>query len=581
MNCGVLADLPAAVVAPSTAERAGGSRRRFVLALLAVGAHSALAGDQRTPPRAPAPGGETTLVILNGRIWTGDPLRPRAQAVAVVGERISAVGSDAEIRAVLTPATQVIDANDRTVLPGLIDAHFHILNLADREAPLNLRFVASRRELIRLVAEAATEASPGSWVLGEGWDERKWGGGLPSKEWIDQATPRNPVWLTRALGGAGLANSLALRAAGIAGSAAEPRESGIVRDRAGEPTGLIRGGPMRLVDGVLLEPDRQRAEHDATALMQALLRLGVTSVHHSGNWKELLVLRALRRDDRLRVRIYAAVPLPSWERLRDFVAGHGRGDAWLSWGGLKLFGHSWTTGPSSVRNGKLERYSVQPTAEEAYEWFAGASKAGLQIMVHAGGIEHLRFFDRVRAEQGLVDPRFRIEHAHNVSPDERAVYARAGVIASVQPSLLSHFEDRTRAGAPAPRYLFSCRELLEAGVRIVFGSDAITASRLISPFESIQLALRRPGPDGRELTLAECLRALTSDAAYAEFAEAAKGSIEPGKLADIVVLDRDLFASKVADLGETEVAVTVVGGRIAYTRPSGLGAGVGVRRRAD
>lgn len=528
-------------------------------ALLACAVHPALAGA------------DVTLAIVNARVWTGDPRRPRAQAVAMAGERIAAVGSDAEIRSLLSPSTRVVDARDRTVMPGLIDAHFHMLGLVEDESSFTLRFVASRREFVSLVAEAAAKAPPGSWVLGEGWDERKWGGALPSKDWIDQATPKNPVWLTRVLGGAGLANSLALRAAGI--DQAQPRESGVVRDRAGNPTGLIRGGPMRFVDGALARPILQRSEQKASELMQALLERGVTSVHHSGNWKELLILQGLRRDGRLRVRVYAAVPLPSWERLRDFAAIEGRGDAWLSWGGLKLFGHKWTTQPNVMSNGRLYRFTVQPTAEEAYEWFAGATRAGFQIMVHAGDIDHLRFFDRVRAEQRLADPRFRIEHAHDVSPAELALYARAGVIASVQPSLLWHFDARTRAGLPPPLHLFPCRDLLEAGVHIAFGTDAITASRLMSPFESIQIALQRPGPDGRRLTLEECLRAHTLDAAYAERAEAVKGSIEPGKLADLVVLDRDLFAGGVEALAATKVEATVVGGRIAYERASAVGEG--------
>jgi predicted amidohydrolase YtcJ len=532
------------------------------VALLALGLHASIAG--RAP--AAAPGREATLAILNGRVWTADPGRPRAEAVAVAGDRILLVGSNDEIRALSGPSTTVVDAQGHTVLPGLIDAHFHILDLVERRGPPGLEFVASRREFVQDVAEAVAAAPPGSWVVGVGWDERKWGGALPSRAWIDPVTPRNPVWLIRKEGGAGLANSLALAAAGIEGARLELPPSGVVRDRSGAATGLLRGGAMRLVDAVLAAPERARAEASAIEVAQSLLRLGVTSVHHSGNWKELLVLDGLRRQGRLGVRVYAAVPLPAWERLRDFVAERGRGDPWLHWGGLKLFAHMWTTQPHAVRNGRLDRYAVQPTAEEAYAWFAGASRAGLQIMVHAGGIEHLRFFDRARSELHLADPRFRIEHAHDVAPDERALYAKAGVIASVQPVLLWHVDRSTEAGAPPPRHLFPCRELLDAGVRIAFGTDAITASRLTSPFRSIRIALERPGPDGRTLTLEQCLRAHTTDAAFAEFAEADKGTLEPGKLADVVVLDRDLFATHPKALDATEVTATVVGGQVAYRR---------------
>jgi predicted amidohydrolase YtcJ len=535
--------------------------RRAPVALLTLGLHSWIAGTA-----TPAPAGEATLAIVNARVFTADPRRPRAEAVAVAGDRILLVGSNDEIRALSKPSTSVIDAHGHTVLPGLIDAHFHILNLVERQAPLGLEFVASRSELVKEVAEAAAKAPPGSWVLGEGWDERKWGGALPSRAWIDAVTPRNPAWLVRHEGGAGLGNSLALAAAGIEDNRGEPPPNGVVRDPSGAPTGLLRGGAMRLVDAVLVAPERARAEGDAIGVAASLLRLGVTSVHHSGNWKELLVLEGLRQQARLPVRVYAAVPLPAWERLRDFVAEHGRGDEWLRWGGLKLFQHRWTTQPHSVRNGRMDRWEVQPTAEEAYAWFAGASRAGLQIMVHAGGIEHLRFFDRARSELGLADPRFRIEHAHDVGPAERALYAKAGVIASVQPTLLWHIDRATEAGAKPPRNLFPCRELLDSGVRIALGTDAITASRLTSPFRTIRLAMERPGPDGRTLTLEQCLRAHTADAAFAEFAESEKGALEPGKLADIVVVDRDLFASPTEALDATEVTVTVVGGRVAFRR---------------
>jgi hypothetical protein len=522
-------------------------------------------GVEATTAAPAGEAGKATLAVVNGRVWTGDPERPRAAAVAVAGDRILAVGSTAEIEALATRSTTLVDARGHTVLPGLVDAHFHVLDLVERRPLLNLRFVASREELVQLVAEAAAAAPPGGWVLGEGWDERKWGGALPTKAWIDGVTPRNPVWLTRTFGSAGLANTLALAAAGITG-ARDATPAGIARDGAGAPTGLLRGGALRLVDAALLAPDRERAERDAIAVSEKLLELGVTSVHHSGNWRELLVLDGLRRQGRLPVRVYAAVPLPSWERLRDFVAERGRGDDRLHWGGLKLFQHAWTKRPPAVANGRLDRYAVQPTETEAYAWFAGASRAGLQIMVHAGGIEHLRFFDRVRAELGLADPRFRIEHAHDVPPDELALYARAGVVASVQPVLLAHHDARTASGAPPPRHLFPCREMLDSGIRVVFGTDAITASPLTSPFRSIRIALERPGPDGRTLTLEQCLRAHTADAAFAERAEAEKGILAPGRLADLVVLDRDLFATRTPDLDATEVDATILGGRITRRR---------------
>jgi hypothetical protein len=207
---------------------------------------------------------------------------------------------------------------------------------------------------------------------------------------------------------------------------------------------------------------------------------------------------------------------------------------------------------------------VQPSADEVYGWFAGAARAGLQTMVHAGGLEILRIYERVGKQVKAGNPRFRIEHAHDVPPDWIALYASAGVIASAQPPLLAHIDDRTRGGAAPPRHLFPCRELLDAGVRIVLGTDAVTASPLTSPFEVLAEAVERPGPDGRRLTLEQALVAYTRDAAYAEFSEDVKGTLEAGKLADLVLLDRDIFAAPSAELRRARVRLTVIDGRIAH-----------------
>jgi predicted amidohydrolase YtcJ len=507
---------------------------------------------------------EATLAVVDALVWTGNPLQPRAQAVAVSGDRILAVGSNDEIRKLLRPATTVIEGNGRTVLPGLIDAHFHILDLPVAEQSVNLRFVVSKEQFADRVARQVAGAEPGAWIFGEGWDARKWGGELPSREWIDRVSPRNPVWLTAHLGAAGLANSAALRALGIDRSANEPPPGAIVRDPKGEPTGLIRGGPMWLVDDFFAERDREKAERNTARLMNELARIGLTSVHHTGSWAELLLLRKMHNSGKLRTRVYAGVQFQHWTRLRDYVAAHGRGDSWLHWGGLKIYQMGWSDKPHTVRDGRLDRYAVEPTADEAYEMFAGATRAGLQIMVHAGGYRVLKMFELVHDREHPKDPRFRIEHAHDIPSDWIALYTKAEVIASAQPPLLAHFDVRTRAGAAPPRHLFPCRELIEAGVKIAFGTDAVTASPLTSPFASIQMALERPGPDGSRITLEECLRAYTRDAAYAEFAETEKGAVEPGKLADLVLLDRDLFAIPVSRLSETKVRCTIIGGEVIF-----------------
>ena len=394
-------------------------------------------------------------------------------------------------------------------------------------------------------------------------------------------TPRHPVWLLNANGDSGLANSAALREAGIGRDTAEPPPEGIVRGPNGEPTGLIRGGPMWLMDRVLAEKISGPSGKKAEETMNRLAALGVTSVHHTGNWQELLIFQWLQKAGRLKTRIYAGVPLPAWVRMRDYAASHGRGDAWLHWGSLKLFKMTWTPGPAVDRTGRRDRWAVQPSADEVYGWFAGATQAGLQTMVHAGGYEVLKIYERISKELKPKDPRFRIEHAHDVPPEWIALYAAAGVIASVQPPLLTHIDDRTLAGVAPPRHLFPCRELLDAGVRIVLGTDAVTASPLLSPFEVLAEAVERPGPDGRRLTLEQALVAYTRDAAYAEFSEDMKGTLEPGKLADLILLDRDIFAAPITDLRQTQVRLTVVDGRIVHDldRPAGRATSRGLSGR--
>ncbi|MGZ5424645.1 MAG: amidohydrolase [Candidatus Aminicenantales bacterium] len=513
------------------------------------------------------------LAIRNAHVWTGDPNRPWAQAVAVAGGRILAVGANDDIGAWVGPSTRVVDGRGAALLPGLIDTHYHLLDLSTTggEVPLNLRFVAGREELVAILASQAQEVPEGTWIFGEGWDERKWGGELPSKAWIDRVTPRHPVWLLNAIGDSGLANSAALREAGIGRDTVEPPLEGIFRDRNRDPTGLIRGGPMWLMDRALAEKISGPAGNKAEVTMNRLAALGVTSVHHTGNWQELLIFQWLQTTRRLKTRIYVGVPLPAWVRMRDYAASHGRGDAWLHWGSLKLFKTTWTPGPAVDKAGRRDRWAVQPSADEVYGWFAGATQAGLQTMVHAGGYEVLKIYERISKELKPKDPRFRIEHAHDVPPEWIALYAAAGVVASVQPPLLAHIDDRTLAGVAPPRHVFPCRELLDAGVRIVLGTDAVTASPLLSPFEVLAEAVERPGPDGRRLTLEQALVAYTRDAAYAEFSEDMKGTLEPGKLADLILLDQDIFAAPITDLRQTQVRLTVVDGRIVHDldRPAG------------
>lgn len=478
---------------------------------------------------------DASIAVVNARVWTGDAGRPWAEAVAASGERILAVGSNAEIRALSGVSTRTVDGRGGLVTPGFIDSHIHLFafDRATPFPPIFLRFLRSRQEVAERVRAYAAKLPKGAWILGDGWMDAVWGGQLPSREWLDGLAPDHPVWLVNGDGNVGIANSAALRAAGM----------------AREMDSVIRGGPMGRMDAAIMERSRERDSRVVEEGIAKLIRTGVTSVQHNNGWPEFLLLQRLHEAGRLRLRVYSSPPLPGWQRLRDYIAAYGRGDAWLHWGGVKGFGVI--------------------TAQAYYPWVSGASRAGLQVMVHTGGNDELRtllgVFERVRREQNLRDARFRVEHAHDMPADAIPRMAQVGAIASWQPALLAHEDQRTAAGQPPPKNLFPCRALLNAGVKIAFGTDSSPwISGVIAPVESLEMALGRAAPDGTRITLDEALRAFTVDAAYAELAEKEKGSLEVGKLADFVLFDRDFSRGPVHGMSAAKVRMTVIGGQVAY-----------------
>uniref|UniRef100_Q01UR8 Amidohydrolase 3 n=1 Tax=Solibacter usitatus (strain Ellin6076) TaxID=234267 RepID=Q01UR8_SOLUE len=467
-----------------------------------------------------------TLAIVNARVWTGDPARPFAEAIATSGDRVLAVGSNAGIRALA--AGTVIDGAGATLTPGFIDSHIHLL-VFDRNRPyppIFMRYLTTRRQVADRISAYAAKLPKGAWILGEDWTDALWAVQPPSRAWLDRIAPDHPVWLTRIEGASGIANSAALRAAGF----------------GAQTPGLVGGGNMWRIEAAIIEPFRERDERIVEHAMDLLLRAGVTSAQHNNAWYDFLILRRLHQAGRRRIRVYDSPPLPAWERLRDYIREFGRGDAWMHWGGLKGF--------------------TVVTEPDYYRWVSGASSCGLQVMVHLGSEAELRtllgVFLRVRREQHLADPRFRLEHAHDLPPDVIPLVAEARAIPSWQPALLAHFAARTAAGQLAPRNLFPARAVLDAGVKIAFGTDSSPAYSLVAPVQTLQIAMEHA------MSLDQALRAHTLDAAYAEFAENEKGSLQAGKLADFVLFDRDLSRLPVHQIHEAKVRLTVVGGRIMY-----------------
>ena len=536
------------------------------------------------PPPEPA-----SLVITGARVWTGDPELPWAEAVAIDGEIIAAVGSTAEIESWIGIGTEVVSAPGNMLVPGFIDSHVHFLSGGDSLASVQLRDARTPEEFISRIAEFARTLAPGEWILNGTWDHQNWGGELPRRDWIDAVTAENPVWILRLDGHMGLANSLALERAGIDADTAEIAGGAIVRDAAGRPTGVLKDNAMRLIFGSVPEPTEQQLDRYLDTAMRYVASHGVTTVHDVfaddfDGWASLAAYRRAEREGRLATRIYAVAPLPDWQRLADDVAANGSGGDWLKTGGVKGFmdgslGSHTAAFLEPFTDAPGDRGFLINTVDDMRSWIRGADDAGLQVMVHAIGDRAIRDLLDLYAEVAQASPekkrRFRVEHAQHIHPDDLGRFASQGVIASMQPY---HAIDDGRwaeavIGAERARTTYAFESLIASGAHVAFGSDWYVAPA--SPIEGIYAAVTRRTLDGanpegwvpeQKITVEQALRAYTVEGAYASFDEARKGSIQVGLLADLVLLDRDLTAVEASTLRETKVLRTVVGGRTVFSQ---------------
>ena len=522
----------------------------------------------------PSPAGETSpvepadLVILGAAIWTGEPAQPEASALAVRGDRIVAVGNDADIQPLIGATTEIIQSPRGLVLPGFIDSHVHLLPSGFELSSVKLRDAATREAFTKRIAEFAADLQPGEWLTGGTWDHQNWGGELPHREWIDEVTPANPVMVVRLDGHMVLANSLALAIAGVTADTADVAGGEIVRNADGSPTGILKDNAMTLVESVVPKPSEAQQDAALESAMAYLAANGVTTVHDmSYDWEGLNTYRRAHTRGTLTTRIYANVPIADWERIGG-VKGFMDGSLGSH---TAVFFEDYSDTP-----GERGFFITEPRDMEAMALAADAR--GLQLNIHAIGTRAnaalLDIFAAVEKQNGARDRRPRIEHAQHLRPSEIDRIARQNIIPSMQPY---HAIDDGRwadkvIGVERSRYTYAFRSLLDAGARLTFGSDWSVAPA--APVEGIYAAVTRrtldgAHPDGwvpeEKITVEEALTAYTRNGAWASFEENIKGTLTAGKLADMVLLSADIREVEPAAMRSVRVVRTIVGGQTVFS----------------
>ena len=537
------------------------------------------------------------LVLTNGKIWTENPAQPEAAAVAIAGGRIEMVGSSEQALATAGSQTRVVDLRGRRVVPGFNDAHVHMFMGGDSLSSVQLRDARSAEELRDRIAGHARSRPAGEWILNGSWDHERWTPAvLPTHQLIDDATREHPVFVNRSDGHMVLVNALAMRLAGVDKQTQDVPGGEIVRDANGHPTGIFKDAAKALIERAIPAPSQDRILAALDSAQAYAAENGVTSVQDMGVLGARAadtmadVIRAYQRlheEGRLRVRVSAHIPLPAWKRLADLGVAAGLGDAMFHIGAVKSFSDG---SLGSTTAWFFEPYSDAPEtsglpsdelmdADAMYANMREADRAGLQLAIHAIGDRAngtvLDFIERLVAENGRRDRRIRIEHAQHLRPEDIGRFAELGVIASVQPY---HAIDdggwvEKRIGAERAKTTYAFRSLLDAGAMVAFGSDWWVAP--INPLLSIYAAVTRRTLDGnypggwmpqQKVSVQEAVHAYTVVPAYASGEERIKGSLEPGKVADLAVLSDDIFTIAPEAIRNVTVDVTILDGRAIFER---------------
>ena len=527
------------------------------------------------------------LIIRNAKVWTVDKDHPTAQAVAVLGDRIVAVGSNADVEAWRGARTRTIDASGKLLLPGFNDSHVHFVDGGLSLDSVQLNDATSATEFARRIGEQARKTPKGEWVTSGDWDETKWTPpAMPTKELIDPLTPNTPVFLSRYDGHMALANSVTLRLAGITAKTPDPPGGVIVRDAEGNPTGALKDAAMDYVYKIAPPLSHDRRLRAIKRALAHAASLGVTSVQHMNpDYADVAVYAELLERGELTARIYAAPLITGVDDQVKIGVRHAFGGPFLRIGALKAYADG-SLGSSTAYF--FEPFSNQPNnhgllSDEMHpvslmrDRMLKADASGLQLCTHAIGDRGistiLDLYSEIVKAHGESDRRFRIEHAQHMAAKDFDRFAQLHVIASMQPY---HAIDdgrwaEERIGHDRSSRTYAFRTFLNHGVRLAFGTDWNVAP--LNPMLGLYAAVTRATLDGKnpdgwfpeqKLSLAEAVEAYTMGSAYAEFQEKDKGSITPGKLADMVLLSDDVFAIDPVKIREVKILTTWVGGQIVW-----------------
>lgn len=529
------------------------------------------------------------VVLLNGMIWTVNPDMPWAEGVALKGNKILKVGLTSEIKGYVGEKTKSIDLKGSFVLPGFTDCHTHFLDGGFSLSSVQLGNARTKEDLIVRIEQKAEELGKGEWILRGNWDHQQFDPvELPRKEWIDAVTPDNPVCVNRHDGHMALVNSLALKLSGITKDTPPPDGGEILRDpMTGEPTGILKDAAMDLVMDHIPEPSLEKRLRAVEAGLAHAKSLGVTSIHDMEYTSSFEVYKKLLEQNKLTAHLYVYVPISGVELLSEHKISQPLQSDFLRIAGLKGFVDG-SLGSSTALF--FDPYTDDPTKKGllASDMFPEgimekrlmeADLAGLQVAVHAIGdkANHmiLDLFEKVIRANADRDRRWRIEHVQHILPEDIERMKALKIIASVQPY---HAVDDGRwaekkIGKKRARYTYAFRSLLDEGVPLACGSDWMVAP--LNPLTGIFAAVTRQTLDGKnpdgwipdqKITLEEAIKGYTLHAAYTEFAEHQKGSVEEGKFADLVVLNQNFFEIPPEKILETNVLMTIFNGQIIYEK---------------